>query len=240
MRIAGAAFVLVVAVLGSAAFSQSSQWLILGQNFFAFHEEKFAGLSVKMEDSMTSDAEILVELVGLPNIPKVNAMRIRIRRAFGLSNAASGEGDGFQTIVYDPNWAAGDTAGFYLALGHEAGHLFCGHTVGGGQNDRSQKELEADQFGGASIRRFETYHSQSLFGQVFAAAATRYPEQAAATYPPLALRLEALRRGYEQGSPCGDFAPVTQSGFSPGIRSNGPVGPCRPVRTGPTSYACEH
>ena len=139
MRFVWNGVALAILFLGGAAFSQSAQWLILGQNFFAFHEEKFAGLNVRMEDPITSDAEILVELVGLPNIPKVNAMRIRIRRAFGLNNAASGEGDGYQTILYDPNWAAGDTAGFYLALGHEAGHLFCGHTVGGGQGDRSQR-----------------------------------------------------------------------------------------------------
>jgi hypothetical protein len=238
VRLILASIVLVVLLCWNSAFS--SQWLVLDSNFFAFHEEKFAGLTVKIEDPITSDAEILVELVGIPNVAKANALHIRIRRAFGLNNAASGEGEGYQTILYDPSWAAGDTAGFYLALGHEAGHLFCGHTVGVGNSDRAQKELEADQFGGASIRRFEVYHNQNLFAAIFAAAAAKYPEQASGSYPLRALRLEALKRGYEQGSQCGGLEPVQQSGYRRLSPSGGPVGPCRPVRTGPTSYACEH
>jgi hypothetical protein len=223
----------------SAALSQSPQWVTIGKDVFAFHEEKFRDLNLRLEPPVTSDVEILVELVGIPNAAKINALHLQIRRVFGLNNAASLKGEGYRTIAYDPNWAAGDTPGFYLVLGHEAGHLFCGHTEAGMHGNRPQMELEADQFGGASIKRFEAYHGQSLFGQVYSAALAKYPEQGSSFYPPRSLRLEALRRGYEQGSQCGGLAPVEQQGFSPG-RASGPPGPCRPVRTGPTSYACQH
>jgi hypothetical protein len=194
---------------------------------------------MKMEPAITSDAEILVELVGLPNVSKLNAQRLHIRRVLGLNYAcALPQAGGYATIAYDPDWAAGDTAGFYLALGHEAGHHFCGHFVSDARGTWSQKELEADQFGGAAVKRFETYHSRSFFSQVYAAAIAKYPEQGSPLHPPRALRLAAIKLGYEQGSPCGDFAPVLEGGFSPGTRATGAAGPCRPVQTGPTSYAC--
>jgi hypothetical protein len=220
-----------------SALSQRSQSVVTGQNIFAFHEDKFRDLNLKMEPTVASDAEILIELIGLPNVSKINALRLQIRRMFGLRTAVSVEGEGYRTIVYDPDWAASNTPEFYLVLGHEAGHHFCGHSVANAVRNRSQIELEADQFAGASIKRFENYHNQSFFGQAFAAAATKYPEQGS-LYPPRAQRLEALKRGYDQGSPCGSLAPVEQSGFSPPARANGPATRCRPVRTGPTSYAC--
>jgi hypothetical protein len=196
---------------------------------------------MRLEDPITSDVEILVELIGLPNIPKLNAQRLHIRRVLGLRNAcALPEAGGYATIAYDPNWASGDTGQFYLALGHEAGHHFCGHFTGTGNGRWLQSELDADQFAGACVKRFEVYHNRALFNQVVAAASAKYPDQGSLLYPSRALRLDALRRGYEQGSPCGSLAPVEQSGFSPGLRSTGPPTPCRPVQTGPTSYVCAH
>jgi len=192
---------------------------------------------MKMEPAITSDVEILVELVGLPNVSKINDMHLHIRRKLGLKGACSlPEAQGYRTIAYDPDWAAGDTAAFYLALGHEAGHHFCGHVFGDPRG--AQSELEADQFGGAAVKRFEAYHNRSFFAQVYAAAAAQYPEQGSFLYPPRAARLAALQRGYQEGSPCGGLAAVEQSGFSPGTRSTG-ARPCRPVQTGPTSYACQ-
>jgi hypothetical protein len=196
---------------------------------------------MKLEPAIASDAEILVELIGLPNVSNINALRLHIRRVLRLRNAcALPQAGGYATIAYDPDWAAGDTPGFYLALGHEAGHHFCGHFVGNVHGSWAQSELEADQFGGASLKRFEIYHNQSFFGQVLAAATARYPAQGSSLYPSRELRLDALRRGYEQGSQCSNLAPVEQRGYVPSTRSNGPPTPCRPVRTGPTSYACEH
>jgi hypothetical protein len=211
----------------------------IGRNAFAFHEEKFRDLKMKMEPPAVADAEIFIEMIGTPNAPKINELRLQIRRILGLKNAVALEGDGYRTIAFDPDWAVSDSAAFYLTLGHEAGHHFCGHSIGRGPRDGVQIELEADQFGGASIKRYEVYHNQPFFSQVFAAAIVKYPEQGSSLYPSRALRLEALKRGYEYGSRCGDLAPVVESGFSPPRRTTGPAKPCRPVRTGPTSYACE-
>jgi hypothetical protein len=83
------------------------------------------------------------------------------------------------------------------------------------------------------------YHNRNFFDQVYAAAAVKYQEQGSALYPPRAARLAALKRGYEQGSPCGNLAPVIESGYSPPSRASGPPRPCRPVQTGPTSYTCQ-
>jgi hypothetical protein len=239
MRFIWAGSFLAALLYWNSASSQSPQWIAVGNDVFPFQQE-LCSAQMKMEPPVTSDVEIFVELVGLPNVSNINALRLHIRRVLGLKNAcALPEAGGYATIAYDPAWAAGDTPGFYLALGHEAGHHFCGHFVGDAHGPWAQSELEADQFGGASIKRFEVYHNQSFFSQVFAAAMAKYPEQGSSLYPPRASRLEALKRGYEQGSPCGGLAPVEQSGFSPGVRSNGPPTRCRPVQTGPTSYACE-
>jgi hypothetical protein len=240
VRFIGAGSFLAVLLYWNSASSQSRQWITVGSEVAPYQQE-LCDPQMKMEPPNTSDVEILVELVGLPNVSKINALRLHIRRRLGLKNAcALPEAGGFATIAYDPDWAAGDTPAFYLTLGHEAGHHFCGHFVGDAHGSWAQSELEADQFGGASIKRFEVYHNRSLLSQVLAAAAAKYPEQGSSSHPARALRLEAIKRGYEQGSQCGDLAPVEQSGFSPGVRANGPPTPCRPVRTGPTSYACEH
>ena len=203
VRFVRAGSLLAVLLYWSPASSQSPQSGTTPNDTFPFRQE-LCSPQMRMESPVTSDVEILVELVGLPNVSKINAVRLHIRRVLGLKNAcALPEAGGYATIAYDPDWAADDTPAFYLALGHEAGHHFCGHFVGDAHGSWAQSELEADQFGGASIKRFEVYHNRSLFNQVFAAAVAKYPEQGSSLYPPRELRLEALKRGYEQGSPCG-------------------------------------
>jgi hypothetical protein len=207
---------IVVALLWPCSASpQAAQWVTIGRNASAFHEDVFRDRNIKIEPPVVSDVEIFVELIGLPNVAKINALRLQIRRSIGLKNAVAYSGQGYRTIVYDPDWAAGARAEFYLVLSHEAGHHFCGH------EDRPQSveiELEADRFGGASIKRFEVYHNRSFFAEVVAAAAVRYPEKGSVFYPSRASRLEALKKGYEQGSPCSGLAPVEQSGYSRGVR----------------------
>ena len=209
-----------VCVLGALLWpcvvsSQPVEWVTIGRNVHGFHEDVFRDQKIGLEQFVVSDVEILVEIIGIPNAAKINALRLQIRRSTGLRDAVAYAGQGYRTIVYDPVWAASNTADFYLILGHEAGHLFCGHD----DVPQSQEiELEADRFGGASIKRFEIYHNRSFFGAVLAAAAARYPESATAFHPSRAARLEALKKGYEQGSPCGNLAPVLQSGFSRGPR----------------------
>lgn len=148
----------------------------------------------------------LIELVGIPNIFKINAARLQIRRAFGLRNAFALRVNGYATILYDPEWAQSQPAEFYLILGHEAGHIFCGHIPGEGQS--AQKELEADRFGGASVKRFEIYQRRAYFNDVLAVANSKYSVAGDKSHPPRAERIEAIKRGYEQGSFCGNLVPV--------------------------------
>lgn len=216
------------------------QVLIAAKDILAFHTELLArDHGLKLEPPVAGDAELLVELIGLPNVSKINSLCLQLRRTFGLNGALSFEYGGYRTTAYDPNWAAFDTPAFYLTLGHEVGHHFCGHTVGASTAPQSQKELEADEFAGASIKRLETYQNRPLFPQVYAAASAKFPEQDRVMGLSRTSRLEALSRGYANGSVCGGLAPTTESGFVPAERATGISGPCRPVRTGPTSYACQ-
>jgi hypothetical protein len=238
MRFIRAGSFLTALLCWNSALSQSPQQIELKKAPFA---QELCSPQMRMEPAITSDVEIMVELVGLPNVSNLNALRLHIRRVLGLRNAcALPEAGGYATIAYDPDWASGDTAGFYLALGHEAGHHFCGHFVSSAGAAWAQRELEADQFAGASVKRFEVYHNKSFLGQVLAAAAAKYPEQGSSFYPSRESRLEAIRRGYENGSQCGGLAPVEESGYSPDVRTYGSPTRCRPVQTGPTSWTCAH
>jgi hypothetical protein len=207
---------MVSALLGLYPVATRAETITIGRDAFAFHEEVFRDLNLNLETPAVNDVEILVELIGIPNVAKINALRLQIRRSVGLKNAFAYFDQGYRSIVYDPAWAASATAEFYLVLGHEAGHHFCGHTVG--QARTWDTELEADRFGGASIKRFEVYHNRTFFGAVMAAATAKYTEQGSPLYPPRALRLEAIKNGYEQGSTCGGLAPVEQRGFTRGAR----------------------
>jgi len=240
MRLVKAGILLAIVLSWNAGSSRASD-CDNPRRDFAFHEEEVReNLGQKLAPPVTGDIEIFVELIGLPNVAKINELKLQIRRTStpGFNDALSFESRGCRSIVFDPYWASGDTPGFYLIFSHEAGHHFCGHTIGQVHLDRTARELEADEFSGASIRRYEIYHSRGFFNQVYAAAIAKYPEQGSATHPPRALRLAAIKRGYERGSHCGGLAPVTGAGYSPPQRSWGTAKPCRPVQTGPTSYAC--
>jgi hypothetical protein len=197
-----------------AAFPQIVEWVTIGGNVHAFHEDVFRNQKIGLEQFSVSDVSTLVELIGIPNVAKINALRLQIRRSTGLRNAFGYTGQGYRTLVFDPAWAAEAPDDFYLVLSHEAGHFFCGHDD---LPQSPQIELEADRFGGASIKRLEVMHNRPHFAAVFAAASRRYPANGSAFYPARSDRLAALRLGYEQGSPCGGLAPVLQSAFGNGV-----------------------
>ena len=141
---------------------QSPSCVKIGGN--AFHAEKSPALGSCTNTTLSpsADVEIFVELIGLPNIPKVNELQLTIRRASEFGNAVALFHEGGRLIVYDPVWAKSVTAESYLVLAHEAGHHFCGHTIRGFQSSPKETELEADRFSGASIRRFEAYHGRAF------------------------------------------------------------------------------
>ncbi|WP_148043054.1 hypothetical protein [Methylocystis hirsuta] len=216
----------------SSASSQTPEVWTLGSDTFAFHEEVLRENGIKVDPTPeVSDVEIFVELIGIPNLSKINNLRLQIRRSFGLNNAVAMFHNGFRSIVYDPSWAVRGSAGqlsewprfpaenaspeFYLIVGHEAGHHFCEHSIGKARANPWETELEADRFAGASIKRFEVYNDRSLIREVLAVAASKFPVSGSTSHPPRASRLEAIRKGYDEGSPCGDLAPAVR-GFSRG------------------------
>jgi hypothetical protein len=178
---------------------QSPSCVKLGGN--AFHAEKSPTPDncINTTLSPSGDVEIFVEMIGLPNIPKVNELKLTIRRSSGVPNA----------FALFPE--------AYLVLAHEAGHHFCSHTLPGFLGNPKEKELEADRFSGASIRRFEVYHGRLFISAALAAAERLYSEQGSRTHPPRSARLSAVMLGYNDGSPCGNLAQGIK-GFSPNPR----------------------
>src|SRR5579862_7890611 len=77
------------AVLGLIVISPTAPgWAehLNGRDMHAFHEEDLLehqrDYDFQLDDKLNAgDAEILVELVGIPNFAKINAMRLQIRRA---------------------------------------------------------------------------------------------------------------------------------------------------------------
>ena len=183
----------------------------------AFHAEKSKSDCIDTTLSPVLDAEIFVELIGLENIPKINELQLTIGRSAGFENAIALFYKGSRMIVLDPEWAKSRTAESYLVLAHEAGHHFCGHSLGRDPLRRKKEELEADRFSGASIKRFEVYHGQPFLTNALRAAELLYSEAGSSSYPARSARLLAIKLGYTSGSPCGGLAPAIP-GFSPEVR----------------------
>jgi hypothetical protein len=197
-------------------------------NIIPYHMEQRSAVFPKVTGPHTVDAEILIEMLGVANHAAINALQLTILRSDGLKGAAavflrrpmSGE-KGPQgaplpvtrLIIYDPEWARTANAEYYLVLGHEVGHHFCGHTLENANTSPLEGELEADRFSGAAIRSFEVYHGKSFIDDALRAAARRYSEAGSRTHPPRARRIEAIQVGYRQGWPCGNLAPP-QRGFT--------------------------
>jgi hypothetical protein len=182
----------------------------------AFHAEDYSGSGcTKVTLSPVLDAELFIEMVGIPNASKINELGLTIGRSAGLKNAAAFfHDDGSRWITYDPEWAKAATAEAYLVLGHEAGHHFCGHTLASAKIGPKERELEADRFAGASIKRFEIYHGKAFLDGALRAAERLYSVEGSRSHPPRAARLGAVAVGYKSGSPCGGLAPAIR-GFSP-------------------------
>ncbi len=194
----------------------------------AFHPEKISAGCRDANLSPVFDFEILIEMIGIPNAAAINELQLTILRSAGFNNASavildeplpgepSAQGRTVKRlIVYDPEWVKAAPAEAYLILGHEAGHLFCGHDFRTlDPIARQDAELEADRFSGASIKRFETYHGRAFLNDALKAAARLYPAAGSHAYPPRAERVKAIMLGYNSGSACGNLAPGIR-GYSP-------------------------
>jgi hypothetical protein len=184
----------------------------------AFHAEAFSGPGDCIPTTLSPvlDSEIFVEMIGIPNIGKINELQLTIGRTSNKNNAYATFYKGGRLLIIDPVWARSGVDA-YLIIGHEAGHHLCGHTLPDFQGRPKEKELEADRFAGASIKRFEVYHGRTFLAEAIRAAARLYSEEGGRAHPPRVARIEAITRGYNSGSPCGRLAPAIR-GFSPSPR----------------------
>jgi len=182
----------------------------------AFHAEAFSGNCIQTTLSPVLDSEIFIEMIGIPNIAKINELQLTIGRTSNANNAFATFYKGGRVLILDPVWARSGVEA-YLVIGHEAGHHFCGHTLPSFQGSRKERELEADRFSGASLKRFEVYHGRAFFAEAIRAATRLYSEEGHRAHPPRAARIEAITQGYNSGSPCGNLAPAIR-GFSPSSR----------------------
>ena len=73
----------------------------------AFHAEDYAGSAcTKVTLSPALDAELFIEMVGIPNASKINELGLTIGRSAGFKNAAAFfHDDGSRWITYDPEAA---------------------------------------------------------------------------------------------------------------------------------------
>lgn len=197
----------------------------------SFHPDKFSAGCNDATLSPIFDFEVLIEMIGIPNIAALNELQLTILRSTGFKNATAvllpeplpgEEGPQGPTvkrlIVFDPEWVKASPAEAYLVLGHEAGHHFCGHDFSAlDPSAIPEKELEADRFSGAAIKRFETYHGRPFLDGALKAAARLYPTEGSRSHPPREDRMKAILLGYNSGSPCGNLARGIP-GYSPGPR----------------------
>jgi hypothetical protein len=174
----------------------------------SFHAEKSSNRNcIETTLSQVSDVEVFVEMIGLPNISKINDLKLTIGRSMGFKNAVALFHNGSRMIILDPEWARSATAEAYLVLAHEAGHHFCDHVRDSAPLARKKQELEADQFSGAAIKRFEAYHGRGFLQGALQAATSLYSASESGSHPSREARLEAIRLGYNAGSSCGTLAP---------------------------------
>lgn len=131
-----------------------------------------------------------------------------VRSATGIRNGFAVISGGVRYIVYDPIWYqdTGSEAGAVaLVLGHEVGHHVCGHTMGMLRDDPHSKELEADRYLGAAVRKFEASMDGTpayTIEDVLRAARQKLSAAATPTHPGLTDRIAAILDGYRNGSPC--------------------------------------
>jgi hypothetical protein len=182
----------------------------------AFHAEAASDNCIPATLSPVLDSEIFIEMIGIPNVAKINELQLTIARTSNKNNAFALIYKGGRLLIIDPAWARSGVEA-YVVIGHEAGHHFCGHTLPSFQGSPKEKELEADRFSGASIKRFEVYHGRSFFAEAIRAATRLYSEEGSRSHPPRTARIEAITQGYNSGSPCGNLAPPIR-GFSPTLR----------------------
>jgi hypothetical protein len=119
------------------------------------------------------------------------------------ANAFAAIYDGARYIVMSDQIHS-DYTKMTFVMAHELGHHVCGHTAGNMRDDPWGKELEADAFSGLVVRSIEK-KKRGGFGLTLKDAlgyASEFSAEGSKSHPPAAQRIDAILKGYKDGSPC--------------------------------------
>ncbi len=188
-----AAAVAIVAV----ASAQPAEVLLIGKNAVILHRDarlSLPGGKLKLDkigpEDLGHDGELVVRLSGIAPNP------FKVRRSTKLENALAVIRGSDRYIVFDPVWLSG---GFSreLVMAHEIGHHACGHTLAQLDDNPWARELEADKYAGAALRRLGADAAQ-----VSAAAREMFTDTGSKSHPPRDKRIAAVEEGFSGGSNC--------------------------------------
>lgn len=189
--------------------------MTIGKDTVGFHED-FLGRTFYVDveaEGIEHDWYVLQDIFSMDN--RI-ALPLRIGRATGMRNGYAWIRNGERFIVHDAQVLRSDTFSpdQYLLLGHEIGHHRCGHQTGSlmGKGNSWPRELEADRFAGFVARAYVSKGLGTFDDLMRAAARLNADTQGSATHPPQHMRLQAIREGYINGTPCLDRAVVPLSG----------------------------
>ena len=177
--------------------SQAINTLVIGTNAFGLHPNSalIAGQRINLtpiDDGSYDASDVELWVANLSGMKPFFA-----RLAPGIKNAYAVIGQNTRLMIYDPNWANNQTSTL-LVLAHEIGHHICGHTVGIVQEDPRNRELEADRYAGAALKRLE----YKTIDEILDAARTSFSEQETRTHPSRDARIAAITEGFYRGSTC--------------------------------------
>jgi hypothetical protein len=172
-----------------------------GQNISVYETREGEPYDDRMESIMHDWFALEDVIKGIPNA--LSGMTAKPPLAIGRTgdigaNAFAAIYDGRRYIVMSDQIHA-DYTMMALVMGHELGHHICGHTSETLQHDLWAQELEADSVSGMAI------HSGSFGLNLQSAlqyASRLFSPQGDPTHPPTAMRIDAIMRGYTNGSPC--------------------------------------
>lgn len=193
-------FYLVVLIITNSVFAQNSD---LNKQKKAYELcAAFSNFSNSVEAN--SALKKILSVVGV-------AQNFVMKDCNNVSNASAIQVEGIRYIFYNPEWMRSvdsnySNAGMFV-LAHEVGHHVNGHTVDAvllmtkivnskSLNEKRQQELQADEFAGFVMAKLGTPLSQ--INEILYDT-TSDADDTNSTHPSRTKRLQAVKKGYENG-----------------------------------------
>jgi hypothetical protein len=212
--------VAIVVLLWVTSTTQAQNRVVVGRDITVFHADAVPNsreIELLEPNKMNDyDMRAMALLMGIevsrkpsevPDLPFVTHRAPDIKN--GLAGISISEGNRIprrmRFVIYDPHFfgdASEGVASRYMVLGHEIGHHACGHTEGSRTPNNWKRELEADQYAGAALRRLERLRPAFNFQKELPSIRASFSMAGSRSHPPAEQRLEAILLGYRSGSPC--------------------------------------